>query len=388
MAKTVVILGASLAGIPIAHYLLAHTSSVVPDLKVILVSPNTHMFWAFASVRGILPGGLEEDKLMLPIAPAFKKYPSDKFELVLGKAEQLDPSSNSVTVQTNQGAIRQIQYHTLVIATGTSAREQMPFKTVNTTEQTRDVLHDWQQRIKSAKSVVVGGAGITGIELAGELAEAYAGNGQKKVTLVASSDLPLDATVRKDVRQAAKKTLEKLGAKVVVGAKVTKVEGPDGGPKTVSLSLGQGRDETIEADVYIPTYGLSPNSEFVPTALLDHRRHVKQTGHLRAEGHDNIFVVGDVGSLETPQAIHTENQVLHVVKNLQAYLKGEALAEYTFSTDPLFMASIGKGGGIGQAKGFKLFSFMVKKFKAQTLGTQNFPGIIAGQKTMTKGKWA
>lgn len=388
MAKTVVILGASLAGIPIAHYLLAHTSSVVPDLKVILVSPNTHMYWAFASVRGILPGGLEEDKLMLPIAPAFKKYPSDKFELVLGKAEQLEPSSNSVTVQTNQGAIRQIQYHTLVIATGTSAREEMPFKTVNTTEQTRDVLHDWQQRIKSAKSVVVGGAGITGIELAGELAEAYARNGQKKVTLIASSDLPLDATVRKDVRQAAKKTLEKLGAKVVVGAKVTKVEGPDAGPKTVSLSLGRGRDETVEADVYIPTYGLSPNSEFVPAGLLDHRRHVKQTGHLRAEGHDNIFVVGDVGSLETPQAIHTENQVLHVVKNLQAYLKGEALAEYTFSTDPLFMASIGKGGGIGQAKGFKLFSFMVKKFKAQTLGTQNFPGIIAGQKTMTKGKWA
>lgn len=388
MAKTVVILGASLAGIPIAHYLLAHTTSAVPDLKVVLVSPNTHMYWAFASVRGILPGGLEEDKLMLPVEPAFKKYSSDKFEFVLGKAEQLDPSSNSVMVQTNHGIVRQLQYHTLVIATGTSAREEMPFKTVNTTEQTRDVLHDWQQRIKTAKSVVVGGAGITGIELAGELAEAYAKTGQKKVTLIASSDLPLDATIRKDVRQAAAKTLEKLGAQVKVNAKVNKVEGPEAGPKTISLSLGRGGDDTIEADVYIPTYGLVPNSEFVPANLLDHRRHVKQTKHLRAEGHDNIFVVGDVGSLETPQAIHTENQVLHTVKNLQAHLKGEALAEYTFSADPLFMASIGKGGGIGQAKGFKLFSFMVKKFKAQTLGTQNFPGIIAGQKTMTKGKWA
>lgn len=388
MAKTVVILGASLAGIPIAHYLLAHTSSAVPDLKVVLVSPNTHMYWAFASVRGILPGGLDEDKLMLPVEPAFKKYSSDKFEFVLGKAEQLDPSSNSVTIQTNHGAIRQLQYHTLVIATGTSAREEMPFKTVNTTEQTRDVLHDWQQRIKTAKSVVVGGAGITGVELAGELAEAYAKTGQKKVTLIASSDLPLDATIRKDVRQQAAKTLEKLGAQVKLNAKVAKVEGPEGGPKTISLSVGRGGGETIEADVYIPTYGLVPNSEFVPANLLDHRRHVKQTKHLRAEGHDNIFVVGDVGSLETPQAIHTENQVLHTVKNLQAHLKGEALAEYAFSTDPLFMASIGKGGGIGQAKGFKLFSFMVKKFKAQTLGTQNFPGIIAGQKTMTKGKWA
>ncbi|KKY33091.1 putative fad binding protein [Diaporthe ampelina] len=346
------------------------------------------MYWAFASVRGILPGGLEEEQLMLPIAPAFKKYSSDKFEFVVGKAEQLQPSSNSVTIQTNQGAVRQIEYHTLVIATGTSAREEMPFKTVNTTEQTKDVLHDWQQRIESAKSVVVGGAGMTGIELAGELAEAYAKTGQKKVTLIGSSDLPLDATARKDVRQAAKKSLEKLGAQVKLNAKVTKVEGPEDGSKTISLSLGQGGDESIEADVYIPTYGLLPNSDFVPANLLDHRRHVKQTKHLRAEGHDNIFVVGDVGSLETPQGIHTETQVLHVVKNLQAYLKGEALTEYAFSTDPLFMASLGKNGGIGQAKGWKLFSFMVKMFKAQTLGTQNFPGILAGQKTMTKGKWA
>ncbi|POS69834.1 hypothetical protein DHEL01_v211774 [Diaporthe helianthi] len=346
------------------------------------------MYWAFASVRGILPGGLEEDKLMLPIAPGFKKYSADKFEFVLGKAQELEPSSNSVTVQTNDGAVRKLEYHTLVIATGSRAREDMPFKEVNTTEQTRDVLHDWQQRISSAKSIVVAGAGTTGVELAGELAEAYAKTGQKKVTLIASSELPLEEGLRKDVRQAAKKTLEKLGAQVKLNTKVTKVEGPESGPKTISLSVGPGVEETIEADVFIPAYGVQPNSDFVPANLLDHRRYVKQTKHLRAEGHDNIFVVGDVGSLETPQGIHTEYQMLHAVKNIQAYLKGEALTEYTFSTDPIFMASIGKGAGVGQVKGFKLFSFMVKKFKAQTLATQNFPGVVAGQKTMTKGKWA
>lgn len=37
MAKTVVILGASFAGIPIAHHLLTHTAPLIPDLKVILV---------------------------------------------------------------------------------------------------------------------------------------------------------------------------------------------------------------------------------------------------------------------------------------------------------------------------------------------------------------
>lgn len=38
MAKTVVILGGAYAGVQVAHRLLKHTRSSVPDLKVILVS--------------------------------------------------------------------------------------------------------------------------------------------------------------------------------------------------------------------------------------------------------------------------------------------------------------------------------------------------------------
>lgn len=43
MEKTIVILGANFTGIPVAHYLLKHTSQKVGALKVIVVSPNTHM---------------------------------------------------------------------------------------------------------------------------------------------------------------------------------------------------------------------------------------------------------------------------------------------------------------------------------------------------------
>jgi malic enzyme len=41
MGKTLVVLGAGVAGLPIAHHVLRHTVPKVKDLKVILVTPNT-----------------------------------------------------------------------------------------------------------------------------------------------------------------------------------------------------------------------------------------------------------------------------------------------------------------------------------------------------------
>jgi NADH dehydrogenase FAD-containing subunit len=113
MARTVVVLGASFTGIPIAHYLLKHTAAKVKDLKVIVVAPNTHLYWNIASVRAILPNMMPDDKLFHAIAPGFAKYPSDQYELVRGKAERVDPSASTVEVRGNDGSARTIQYDDL-----------------------------------------------------------------------------------------------------------------------------------------------------------------------------------------------------------------------------------------------------------------------------------
>jgi len=114
MTQTIVILGAGVAAIPIAHYLLAHTAPKVKDgLKVILVAPNTHVYWCFAAVRGILPDILPDDKLFYPIAESFAKYPKDQFEHVLGEAVKLTPESNSLLVRENDGAERTVVYDEL-----------------------------------------------------------------------------------------------------------------------------------------------------------------------------------------------------------------------------------------------------------------------------------
>lgn len=113
MARTVVILGAAYAGVPIAHYLLKHTAAKVKGLKVIVVAPNTHLYWNVASVRGIVPNLMGDDKLFYPLAPAFAKYPSEQYELVQGVAERVGPSENVVQVRGNDGSAREIAYDEL-----------------------------------------------------------------------------------------------------------------------------------------------------------------------------------------------------------------------------------------------------------------------------------
>ena len=74
MAKTVVILGAGWAGLPLAHKLLKYTLPKLEakdGLKVILVSPNSHFYWNIAAVRGVIPGAIPDEQLFLPIEPGF-----------------------------------------------------------------------------------------------------------------------------------------------------------------------------------------------------------------------------------------------------------------------------------------------------------------------------
>jgi NADH dehydrogenase FAD-containing subunit len=178
--KTIVILGSSFGGVSTAHRLLKQAAKT-GDVKVILVGPTTHFFWNFAGPRAIIPGQFADDKLFGAIVPGFKQYTADRFEFLLGTAERLNLESNNVVVATGSGE-KVVGYDILILATGSSTKGDVPFKSRGTYEATRDALHDFQSRVKKAHSIVVGGAGATGVETAAELGFEY--GSQKKITLV------------------------------------------------------------------------------------------------------------------------------------------------------------------------------------------------------------
>jgi apoptosis-inducing factor 2 len=138
-----------------------------------------------------VPGQFGNKAVFSPIAPEFTQYPKDSFEFVAGKAQALDADANQVTVATNVGTSRTIVYNTLVIATGSRYKDNIPWKEVGTTEETKAKLDYLRAQIASTKSVLVAGGGTTGIEVVSEITFEFGKKG-KDVYFVINKPLPLD----------------------------------------------------------------------------------------------------------------------------------------------------------------------------------------------------
>ncbi|KAI1415161.1 FAD/NAD(P)-binding domain-containing protein [Hypoxylon sp. FL1857] len=399
MTKTVVILGAGVAGLPLAHYLVSRTATQIPDLRVVLVSPNSHFYWGLASVRFALPvkqHGITEDKYLFPIEEQFSRYPNkEQFKFVVGAAKELHPDRNSLTVALKEkdkdGAEEiEIEYHTLIIATGTTYSGGMPWKALGTTEETRAAITQLQKQIDAAKSIVVAGAGATGVEFAGELGAAYGKNGKKSITILSPDPLPLESRIQDRVRASAKKELEKLGVKFIGHARLTAVTpASKGTEKEIKIELddnGKKTTQTLTADLLIPTYGAEYNTSFAPAEMVSSSGRLLQNPDLRSPNHPNIFIVGDVGNLQPPQAIYAEQQGRHLMQHLPAYLAGDGkdiAPYYSGAEDKVqFAVTVGPSRATGQVGSFQLPSLLIWWLKGRYLGTNYTPDLAAGKRSL------
>lgn len=87
-------------------------------------------------------------------------------------AESIDVEAKKVRITGSTGT-SMLDYDFLILATGSRAKGDAPFKGMGSTENTKAARHDLQARAKRAKTIVVAGGGVTGCETAGELASEY-----------------------------------------------------------------------------------------------------------------------------------------------------------------------------------------------------------------------
>ncbi|KAI1660882.1 FAD/NAD(P)-binding domain-containing protein [Daldinia decipiens] len=369
MTKTIVVLGGAYAGVGVAHRLLKYTKPHVKDLKVILVSKDSHFYWNMASVRAIVPGTLKEEQYSQPIEKGFAKYPADSFEFIVGSAEGVDITDKTVKVSTRDGE-RVLNYDHLVLATGTRAVDgTMPWKSNGTHEQVTGLVTQIQDKVKTAKHIVVAGAGSTGVEAAAEIAFEY--GKEKEVILLSGDEEILGGD---SLASNVSGELKKLGVQVRKSSRVDAAHSTPDGKTEVVLQSG----EKIVTDLYLPTMGMRPNTEYLPADLLTDKKFVDIDEFYRAKGTQDVWAAGDIVWKPRGSFVLSDKQAAGVAKNIDLVLKGKAPTPVKTIPMDVLMVATGRSRGAGRLGPVKVFSVMVYMIKGKTLGVQQLPSYVDG----------
>ena len=121
------------------------------------------------------------------------------------------------------------------------------------------------------------------------------------------------------------KALENVNVDVKLSTKVVGAPTPlPDGRKELTLSTGA----KLTTDMYVPTFGLTPNSSYVPASYLDANGSVMVDEFLRVKGAKDAWAIGDVSNVESWQFITCDRQSAHLAKNLISMINNKAPVPY------------------------------------------------------------
>ena len=81
-------------------------------------------------------------------------------------------------------------------------------------------------------------------------------------------------------------------------------------------------------DLYIPTFGLIPNSSYIPSKFLNGNGYVMVDEYLKVKGTKDVWAIGDVSDVEYSQFIWCDKQSAHLAKSLTLILSNKAPLPY------------------------------------------------------------
>ncbi|MEQ4717715.1 NAD(P)/FAD-dependent oxidoreductase [Nonomuraea sp. B19D2] len=212
-------------------------------------------------------------------------------------------------------------------------------------------LEDTAAGRRKSMHVVVVGAGATGVEMAGTLAELRRRTlplthpeiqpGQTSVTLVERFDFVL-APYKPRLRDAAARALRRRGVRLRLGATVASV-----GPDAVVLADGT----RLPSDVTVWALGVTAPKQVGSWGLPQSKGgRIRVTEALNVPEHPEIFVAGDLAGPPNPlpQLAQPAMQMgKHVATQIIAAAQGRPLKEFSYR-DPGIMATVGKAEAVLQ----------------------------------------
>jgi len=175
------------------------------------------------------------------------------------------------------------------------------------------------EKIKKTKRILIVGGGVIGAEVAGELATKTS---DKKIILVHPHNRLLERNP--DIASNfAQRFLEKHGVQIIFGEKVNDHK------KGIFIT---DKKRKIEADIAIWCAGIKFNPWFMksfPESFYTERKALKVNTFLQLDGYSNIFVGGDINSVQEEKTAHNAERHARVIsKNLLLMNQNKSLIPY------------------------------------------------------------
>lgn len=358
--KKVLVLGAGYAGLQTVTKLQKELSA--EEAEITLINKNDYHYEA-TWLHEASAGTINYEDLLYPVESVLKK---DKVNFVTAEVTKID--RNAKKVETDKGIY---DFDILVVALGFVSEtfgidgmkdHAFQIENVLTTRQLSRHIEDKFANYASSKekddkdlSILVGGAGFTGIEFLGELTDRIPelcskyGIDQNKVKITCVEAAPkMLPMFSDDLVNHAVNYLENRGVEFKIATPIVACN-----EKGFVVEVN-GEKQQLEAGTSVWTAGVRGSHLMEESFEGVKRGRIVTNQDLTIAGHDDIFVIGDVSAFipageERPLPTTAQiamQQGEHVAKNIKHILNGEAKEEFEY-VDRGTVCSLGSHDGVG-----------------------------------------
>ncbi len=362
MYKKIVILGAGYAGMRVATQL----EYKMGDFKIILIDQNSY-HTEKACLHEVVTGYRKPESIIYPIEDCLNKQ---KGRFIQDKVIEINKEENCVTLEKNG----KINYDYLVVALGSEAKtcaikglEENAFtlssleEAVKINEHIKKQIKSYLQgkRDKTKLKILVCGAGLTGIELLGLLAEqmpkyavkyGFSENSYEILCLDCAKKLLPNFSEK--LSEYALNYLTYMGIKFITEAEIKEVK------KDSIEYIKDGKNCEINAGTIIFTIGTRVGDIVSEAGLSKKGERVKVKDDLTVEGYENIFVLGDLAWLKNPQANQAYQANAQIAlemastcaRNILKKLAGKETESFVYKSEGL-VCSLGNTNAVAELDG-------------------------------------
>ena len=282
MARRILIIGANASGVEAASAARKKDRAA----EITLITQEKNAGYSRCGLPFVIGGHIANFKDLIVYPPAY--FQMLKLNLRLEtEVTKINTKEKTVTFQNKEGVTESLPYDSLVIATGADSfmppikgKEKHGILSLRTLEDGERIDSAVQA---GAKSAVIMGAGLIGLELGVGLIERGL-----KVTVVEMLPQILPQLLDADMAKLVQQHLEEKGMRILLNKGVEEFLGDD---KVTAIKAG---DDVIEADLFISAFGVRANTKLAVEAgiPLGESRGIRTNNRMETDVKD-VYAVGD-----------------------------------------------------------------------------------------------